>query len=156
MATKFYQWTTRCVPAFSICLVFVLLAFAFIVAPYGKTGNGGHAGDATISQLILSVYTVLLHILSIVFPIRVCWSLRDVVKRMSASAAADDSSTPLLKKKMVAADGREPETPSPLFAIILPAYKEEVSTLEETLRILASHSLARQSYHVSTQDWTFE
>lgn len=36
----------------------------------------------------------------------------------------------------------------PLFVIILPAYKEEVSTLEETLRVLASHPQARRSYHV--------
>jgi len=40
------------------------------------------------------------------------------------------------------------EEPVPLFLIILPAYKEEMSTLEDTLKVLASHTQARASYHV--------
>ena len=36
-----------------------------------------------------------------------------------------------------------------LFAIIIPAYKEDVETLSGTLRVLASHPQARHSYHVS-------
>jgi hypothetical protein len=147
---SFYQWATRCVPAFSIFLVFILLAFAFVIAPYGKAHNGKHLGEATISQLILSIYTVFLHLLSIVFPIRVCWSLRDVIRRMRHSVGTSNANTPLLKQPKKDVDVDETEITSPLFPIILPAYKEEVSTLEETLRILASHPQARQSYHVSS------
>ncbi|SMQ51797.1 unnamed protein product [Zymoseptoria tritici ST99CH_3D7] len=148
MSNDYLQWSTRCVPAFSIGLVFVLLAYAFVVAPYGKAYNGDYTGEATSSQLILSIYTVLLHILSIVFPIRVCWSLRDVVKRMRNSAAIENPSTPRLEKQEFTMKGNETQLTFPSFPIILPAYKEEVSTLEETLRVLASHPQARQSYHV--------
>ena len=38
--------------------------------------------------------------------------------------------------------------PTPLFIVILPAYKEEMETMEATLRVLASHSQARRAYHV--------
>ncbi|KAF2772456.1 hypothetical protein EJ03DRAFT_266627 [Teratosphaeria nubilosa] len=38
--------------------------------------------------------------------------------------------------------------PTPLFVILLPAYKEEMATLEETLRVLASHPQAKHSYHI--------
>lgn len=36
----------------------------------------------------------------------------------------------------------------PIFVIILPPYKEIMSTIKEMLRALASHAQARQSYHV--------
>lgn len=143
-----YVWTTRCIPAFSICLVALLLVFAFIVAPYGKSENGQHHGEATTSQLIFSVYTAVLHVLSIVFPVRVCWSMRDFLRRMRD--AANDS--PILNDERRVQEKEKQECatadPLPLFVIILPAYKEEMATLEGTLRVLASHPQARSSYHV--------
>lgn len=143
-----YVWSTRCVPAFSICLVAVLLVLSFVVSPYGRGHNGQHTGRATTSQLILSIYTAFLHLLSIAFPIRVCWSMRDYLRRMRA--AAHDSLSPDTNGSTGQKEKPEGATddPVPLFIIILPAYKEEVATLEETLRVLASHSQARTSYHV--------
>ena len=41
---------------------------------------------------------------------------------------------------------------TPMFAIIIPAYKEERETLEETIRVLASHPLACTSYHVRNHE----
>ena len=37
-----------------------------------------------------------------------------------------------------------------IHAIVIPNYKEEVDTLRETLEVLASHSLARKTYDVSS------
>lgn len=142
-----YVWLTRCIPAFSVIGVFVLLVSSLIISPYGKGQSGNHTGEATIPQLILSVYTVLLHILSIVFPIRVCWSMRDVLKNIREAV----NDVPGGRRPRVQSINNEKATeqlPVPLFVIILPAYKEEMATLEETLRVLASHLQARTRYHV--------
>ncbi|CAK1366763.1 unnamed protein product [Cercospora beticola] len=146
MATT-YTWTTRCLPGFSICAVFALLLCSFIISPYGKGEPGKHNGEATLPQLILSGYTVFCHVMSIVFPIRVCWAIRDLLKSMRTSALEVPNTT-RHRSHMVKRDSGTFEQPVPLFVIILPAYKEEVATLEETIRVLASHTQARASYHL--------
>lgn len=142
-----YVWATRCIPAFSICAVAVLLVLALVVQPYGREEEGKHNGETTWAQLVLSWYTVLLHIMSIAFPLRVCWSMIDMIRRMRDANAA----MPSTRRQRVASiknDEGDFTFPVPLFVIIIPAYKEEVETLEMTLRVLASHSQARHCYHV--------
>jgi len=142
-----YTWVTRCTPAWSVCIVAVLLVFAFIIKPFGKGEAGRHHGEATPWQLVLSVYTVVLHIISIMFPARVCYALGNVMKKMKESALIKD--TPKKRKTQTVKTEKGTVTyPLPLFAIILPAYKEDMATMEETLRVLASHPQARHSYHV--------
>lgn len=142
-----YAWATRCIPAFSICAVAILLVLALIVQPYGREEEGKHNGKATWAQLVLSCYTVLLHIMSIAFPLRVCWSMIDMIRRMRDA----NNLMPNTRRRRVVSlkdDEGDFTFPVPLFAIIIPAYKEEVETLEMTLRVLASHSQARHCYHV--------
>ncbi len=83
-----YVWATRCIPAFSICAVAVLLVLALVVQPYGREEEGKHNGETTWAQLVLSWYTVLLHIMSIAFPLRVCWSMIDMIRRMRDANAS--------------------------------------------------------------------
>ncbi|KAF2173915.1 hypothetical protein M409DRAFT_62133 [Zasmidium cellare ATCC 36951] len=142
-----YVWLTRCIPGFSVVGVFVLLVSALVISPYGKGEKGNHTGEATIPQLILSVYTVFLHILSIVFPIRVCWAMKDVLKNVR-EAGNDMPSGRRPRVQSINKEKDDKRLPVPLFVIILPAYKEEMATLEETLRVMASHLQARTSYHV--------
>lgn len=145
---ELYAWVTRCIPAFSICLVIALSFFGLFVSPFGEEEqDGDRTAEATVSQLILAGYILFLHTLSVVYPLRVCWSIRDVITRMKEAtmetATGQTARVPDIK------DEKEVTQPQcPLFAIILPAYKEEVSTLKETLRVLASHPQARRSYHV--------
>jgi len=142
-----YLWLTRCIPAFSVCIIATLLVFSFLVKPFGKGDTRRHHGDATPWQLALSAYTVVLHILSIVFPARVCYALGDVIRKMKESAKANH--TPKKRKTCtIKTEKGSVVYPAPLFVIILPAYKEEMGTLEETLRVLASHPQARHCYHV--------
>ena len=146
-AMSYYAWITRCVPAFSICAVAILLVLALIVQPHGREEEGKYNGETTWAQLVLSVYTVLLHIMSIAFPLRVCWSMIDMNRRMKDAAAL----MPNIRRRRagsVKSDEGDFTFPVPLFVIIIPAYKEEVETLEMTLRVLASHSQARHCYHV--------
>ncbi|OQO04036.1 hypothetical protein B0A48_10679 [Cryoendolithus antarcticus] len=85
--------------------------------------------------------------MSIAFPARVCWSMLDMNRRMKEAATV----MPNTRRRRVASlkneDGEKP-FPVPLFVIILPAYKEDNTTLETTLRVLASHPQARLCYHV--------
>lgn len=148
MATT-YVWATRCIPAFSCIAVAILLVLSFVVSPFGKGEPGKHIGEATIPQLMLSGYTVLLHLLSIAFPVRVCWAMRDVLKRMRQAIEDTPIKTRGRSFSMKMEAQEEIGQPIPLFIIIIPAYKEDMSTLEETLRVLASHAQARTSYHVS-------
>jgi hypothetical protein len=144
---SYYAWITRCVPAFSICAVAILLVLALIVQPHGREEEGKYNGETTWAQLVLSVYTVLLHIMSIAFPLRVCWSMIDMNRRMKDAAAL----MPNIRRRRagsVKSDEGDFTFPVPLFVIIIPAYKEEVETLEMTLRVLASHPQARHCYHV--------
>lgn len=145
--TGIYHYLTRIIPALSVVALAILLVFSFIVAPRGRTDGDEHHGEATISQLILGAYTVLLHIMSIMFPARVCWAMGDVTKRMKEAAASSD--TPKRRRNKASKNERgSPPKKGPLMVIILPAYKEEMATLEETLRVLASHQQARNTYHV--------
>ncbi|KAK6436496.1 hypothetical protein LTR95_007306 [Oleoguttula sp. CCFEE 5521] len=142
-----YLWTTRCIPAFSIATVIVLLIFALVISPYGRGEKGRHHGETTWSQLVLGLYLVVLHVMSIAFPARVCWSMLDMNRRIKEAATV----MPNTRRRRVASlkneDGEKP-FPVPLFVIILPAYKEDNTTLETTLRVLASHPQARLCYHV--------
>lgn len=71
----------------------------------------------------------------------------DVTKKMRRTAALTKWPK---RRKMQAVDGGNASGsyPSPTFVIIVPAYKEEMHTMEETLKVLGSHVQARSSYHV--------
>ena len=143
-----FAYLTRCIPAWSVCFIAAMLVYSFLVEPYGRGQPGRHHGEATIWQMVLSLYTVAMHILSIVFPARVCFALGDVIKHMKEQVVTKDSSKRRRTQQIKTGKGTV-SFPIPLFVIILPAYKEEMDTLEETLRVLASHTQARHSYHVS-------
>ncbi|KAK4548738.1 hypothetical protein LTR36_008511 [Oleoguttula mirabilis] len=147
--TNTWQYTTRIVPAISVVAVVTLLVFSFIIKPYGKDGSRYRHGGPTATpwQLVLSAYTVGLHILSIVFPARVFFALGEVMARMKETASIKDDPR-RRRTQSVKSEKGTTTFPDPLFVIILPAYKEEMSLLEETLRVLGSHSQARYSYHV--------
>ncbi len=147
MMGRFLVYLTRIVPALSVIGLAFLLFVALVVDPIGKTEQRIYHGDSTYAQLILSVYTILLNISSFVFPARLCWSIGHVTKKMKETAAVLDNpkrrKTPMIKHGQTAI-----AYPTPLFVIIVPAYQESVGTLEETFRVLASHSQARFAYHV--------
>ena len=151
LAMSYYAWFTRCIPAFSISAVAILLVLALIVQPHGREEEGRYNGETTWAQLVLSVYTVLLHIMSIAFPVRVCWSMVDMIRRMKDATAVMPNTRRRRVASLKSGDEGDFIFPVPLFVIIIPAYKEEVETLEMTLRVLASHSQARHCYHVGAK-----
>lgn len=142
-----YPYLTRIVPALSLIGVLILLVCSFIVAPYGRVRNGEHHGEATKSQLILAVYTIILHVLSVMFAVRVCWSMGDVINGINENANVVEK--PRRRKSQASKNTRVVNLHSgPTFVVIIPAYKEDIETLQETIAVLASHPRARCSYHV--------
>jgi len=141
------SYWTRVIPAGSVCGIAILLVCSFLVQPYGKGEPGRRHGAATVWQFVLGFYTVALHILSILFPARVCYALGHVIKEIKENAALANDRRYVSNIQTV--ETEKGTTPAPLFVILLPAYKEDMGTLEETLRVLASHAQARHCYHVS-------
>ncbi|KAI7084879.1 hypothetical protein KC356_g6386 [Hortaea werneckii] len=146
-----YIYITRIIPALSVLALVTVIIFSFVIEPYGHSQNSSSQFNdpaaATSWQLALSAYTILLHFMSIAFPARVCWAMGDVIRHMKESASIKDS--PKKRRgQTLKGDRGSTALQIPMFVIILPAYKEEITTLEETLRVLASHPRARQSYHI--------
>jgi len=145
-----YAWLTRAIPAWSVCFIAVMLVSSFLIQPYGKGAAIRRHDSVTPWQLVLSVYTVLLHIMSIVFPARVCYAMGDVIKHIKKETSTVVKESPKRRKTQTVRTEKGSLTfPVPLFVIILPAYKEDMHTLEETLRVLGAHPQAPHSYHVS-------
>lgn len=140
-------YLARIVPVLSLVGVTVVLVFSFFLEPYRKIQRGQHNGETTLSQLLLSAYTVFLHLLSVMFPARVCWAMGDVTKKMK-NAAGLTKWPKRRRTQVVKGENGSSVYPTPTFVIIVPAYKEEMHTMEETLRVLGSHVQARTSYHV--------
>ncbi|KAK1061208.1 hypothetical protein LTR74_011218 [Friedmanniomyces endolithicus] len=140
------SYWTRIIPAWSVCGIAILLVCSFLVQPYGKGEPGRRHGAATAWQFVLGFYTVALHILSILFPARVCYALGHVIKEIKENAALANDRRYVSNIQTV--ETEKGTTPAPLFVILLPAYKEDMGTLEETLRVLASHAQARHCYHI--------
>lgn len=149
-----FAYLTRCIPALSVCCIAALLVFSFLVEPYGRGEAGSRHGTSTTWQLLLSSYTVLLHIMSIAFPARVCYALGDIIKNLREHSKLKDDGAMWPTAQTIKTEHGAISFPAPLFVIILPAYKEEMSTLEETLRVLAAHPQARHCYHVSVLFFT--
>ena len=72
----------------------------------------------------------------------------DVVKKVKDASTMRPSVVPRNREQRLHTSSETEQSTFPLFVTILPAYKETMATLEETLRVLASHSQARHSYHV--------
>jgi hypothetical protein len=103
-------------------------------------------------------YTLTLHTLAFLFPIRLCRSvsqasnaIEEVLRaRPEANAAGkekceDDSVVrrPLSSLQQEEVPLKPNET---IHAIMVPSYKEDIGVLEDTLNVLASHEMASKSY----------
>jgi hypothetical protein len=150
MGSSIAVYLSRIIPFLSLHGVCIVLFVSFAVEPYRQNIREEEHGRSTTIQLILSAYTIFLHVLSVVFPARVCWSIGDVIKKMEESAAL--TKWPKRRQMQSVKNGQGTTSyPTPTFVIIIPAYKEEMATLEETLKVLGSHVQARHSYHVRAQ-----
>jgi hypothetical protein len=151
------RWVTRCIPGLSVLALLVLIESAlqiFQTTFIGFTYPTGliKRANPVVAQFIFSTYTILLHLLAFLFPLRLC---RAVWCATSAIRQAQFDSGNFLPNKEKGNDGGSPrlrgsdgDDADIVHVVIIPIYKEEVETLEDALNVLASHSAARQTYNV--------
>jgi len=187
---KFQSWCIQRVANLSLIALLGLMFLAFWPAAKSdddtredsrKPERGRHhhfRPQITNSQLALVYYTILIHILGLIFPVRLCWATRSVIKNLksaqyqttrrrrpspkvqfsttesdlgyedSITSECSESEIEMVSESSFTTDS-EYEDELLVHTIILPNYKEEMDTLRETLEVLASHQLARSSYEVS-------
>jgi hypothetical protein len=140
------------------------------------TGSMFNAGNITI---VWAYYSLLIHTLVFVFPIRACWAVWDLtrsLKKVARNKSLKDfkyshqrrlSSTSLSSAETLTSsqssssseagdvemgvytDTADIDQDRIIHAILIPNYKEELDGLRETLDVLASHPQARYQYDVS-------
>lgn len=151
------RWATRCIPGLSVLALLVLIECALQVFQTSLIGLTYPTGlikrtNPVVAQFIFSTYTIALHILALLFPLRLCravWTATSAIQQaqyesgnfISNKEKDNDGGSPKLRSR----DGEEGDI---IHAIIIPIYKEEVETLEDTLSVLASHPAARHIYDV--------
>jgi len=91
-----------------------------------------------LARFVILTYSIFVHILAAVYPVRACFALRGVTEQMK-------------KREDVQGDADEAALVSVQnirHIILLPSYKEDIQTLRQTLAVLAGHHQARNSYEV--------
>ncbi|KIW96592.1 uncharacterized protein Z519_01983 [Cladophialophora bantiana CBS 173.52] len=156
------RWSLRCIPGLSVFGLLILLESAlkivetewlsFFYPPFLK-----HIASPVVAQTIFISYSLFLHILALLFPLRLCASAYSAAREIKA-AHRPSKLTPsdTLQCDVFRDDPRElhpqQDTAKRLgtvtMAVVLPSYKEDIEILETSLRVLASHTLAKSSYDI--------
>ncbi|KAL4904428.1 hypothetical protein BDW74DRAFT_168449 [Aspergillus multicolor] len=163
----FTQWLYRCLPGFSIITLFVLLLLssreAFPGTWRGLTRDKHRDPELSLAKKVFIVYTVLVHLNTLLFTGRLSWSLSyayaqtsKLLKRraghspsgtLNPMSSVDDTFLSALDTKSTQVSLTK-VLGEVVHAIILPNYYEDFGTLRETLDVLARHQWARSQYEV--------
>ncbi|KAB8356635.1 hypothetical protein FH972_024212 [Carpinus fangiana] len=144
------HWLLRCLPALSgLCIVLLSLT-AFTGFPSNVLGSLGagvgrvsrhrQADQWTVAQALWCFYTVVLHLLTWQYNIRLIWAMIRITSKIKRAADSD-----------VKNEGGEKQAEGEagiMHVLMLPAYREDIDTLQETLDVFASHNLAASNYYV--------
>lgn len=175
-----FAWWSRRIGGLSITgLVFVCSVVIFNKHQELKNGSpstGRAGGNERFLAVLFAYYTLIIHIIVLVFPVRACWAIWDItrdLKKISAGRKLREFtsqrklSTYLLSAETVTTSRAstissdtenfdsgyladiEPEIARNFHAVLIPNYKEDVDVLRETLDVLGSHPQARTQYDVS-------
>jgi hypothetical protein len=189
--SKLRSWAVQRVANLGLVAVLLLMLVAFWHnGPNDKDRNGGskapgdkkhhhqHRARLTTSQLVFVYYTLFVHTLGFLFPMRLCWATGRMIQNLRKTAtdssyfqlisrenseqrlkndkrgtyedsvSSSESSGSDTEIELSSSAGTELGDEPLLHAIIIPNYKEELDTLRETLDIFASHYQAGSSYEV--------
>ena len=158
----FCTWLLRCIPALSVLLLLVLVECALKVFETEYIiGLGYPTGlirkpNPVFAQFLFIAYSAFLHVLALVFPFRLWHSISRATSQIEAvhRQGLDDV---LSRKSATREDAQDVVAAGPdggmdtIHAIMLPSYKEDIGTLEDTLKVLAGHTLAMTCYDVRTR-----
>ncbi|KAK3078183.1 hypothetical protein LTS18_008228, partial [Coniosporium uncinatum] len=162
-----FGWLYRCAPGLSLIIIvfFIIDAFSapapalvdcsfsnsFLTFPAPNVLLRRCVAGMTLSQIFLVSYTLICHLVLVMFGMRLSWSLYHVttnIKRVrKARIMGIDTMHPKAQHLDLERYGREDtgtKAQEIVHAIIIPNYMEDVGTLKTTLAVLASHPRACQ------------
>lgn len=192
---SFFSWCTRRVGGLSL-IALIILCYYVISAELRLRTDGGvprvqlhgtnhyrvpqdGAGMAGNWTIFFAYYSLFIHALVILFPIRACWAVEDLTRSLKKvarnkqmkdfkfndprrlSSTSLSSAETLISSQSSSASSEagdmelgyfadaNAEQEKILHAILIPNYKEDIEGLRETLDVLASHPQARSTYDVS-------
>lgn len=144
-------WLQRCTPGVSSLVVIFLLSVSIarsVIGEAQETTNDTGLGrqQLTFSEGFFIFYTICLHVILSALPLRMfrgaMLATREIQGALKASQQESD-------QPGVPESRSHQSSPSGVIHVsIIPSYKESIETLQDTLRLLASHRLARSSYDV--------
>lgn len=168
------SWFTQRVTSFSLLLLIVLCYFA--LWHDRPSAHDTYPATLTRAQLIFVCYDLFVHALAALFPLRLCWSMWSLTRRLRIAFArahsrprATSKAGSIVRQKSISSEyGYESGTSSDsddseltfssetgmtynarvIHAVLIPNYKEDMDTLRETLEVLAHHELAKTCYDV--------
>lgn len=159
---SFVRWSLRCIPGLATFALIVLLECAlkivqtewlsFFYPPFLK-----HSPAPVVAQGLFISYSIFLHILALLFPLRLCasaWAAAEGIRArhgLSRGGHEGGLAHGMPRDEIRDTDQRRDGAKYPervIMAIVLPSYKEDIEILETSLRVLASHSMAKSSYDV--------
>ncbi|KIW99725.1 uncharacterized protein Z518_11138 [Rhinocladiella mackenziei CBS 650.93] len=154
----FLRWSLRCIPGLSTFCLLILLEcalkivqtewLAFYYPPFLKRGPA-----PVFAQALFIFYTIFLHVLALIFPLRLIASAWTATKqiRITHNRPTTFSREALnVAENIPSQPGQDDSKQSScvIMAIVVPSYKEDIEILETSLRVLASHLLAKTSYDI--------
>lgn len=159
----FFQWLSRCAPGLSLIILIVfiectlgLVESTWISLFYSRLSLSHVGGYLMRAGFIL--YSFILHFVTLVFPVRLCWATWEAGSRIreqhreevddDAKSISEKSDEGYKSDEMIYVEEIGAEQVQVIMAIIVPCYKEDISILEDTLGVLGSHILAKDSYDV--------
>lgn len=146
--------------------------------PFNRKDPRRASRTRALSPVVFAYYSLFIHVLVTIFPVRACWGIWDVTRSLKKAAAAATKLRPAKTERKLSSSSLssaetlapssssstlgdtedldsgyyadvEPDLRRPIHAVLIPNYKEDIDVLRETLDVLASHPQARCQYDVS-------
>ena len=171
-----YSWCSRCIGGLSLCLLLFLTFWVLSTEIKSGHNSGESMSRCTgILTILYAYYSLLIHILVLIFPLRACWAIWDVNCSLKMMVRGKKWRNPSLNSKCSSSQSSsggfastyaslspsisgeieseyfadtETDERKDIYAILIPSYREDVDVLRETLEVLASHPQARSQYDV--------
>ena len=161
------NWLIRCLPGLSVIAVCILAECALEVLRTLYLGFRYPTGllpgrNPVIAQSLFTTYSVYIHLLALLFPVRLCWCVWRAATQIKESHAAyskvrshtkldQELDEPVQPSRSWDKDESPPDHDYDfIHAIMIPSYKEDIDVVEDTLKMLASHQMAPRHYDVRT------
>lgn len=142
-------WLQRCTPGVSSLVIIFLLGVSNTKFPVGDAqemtdGTSLRRQRLTFSEGFFIFYTIFLHIVLSAIPLRIFRGARLATQQIQAAleVSRQESDQPGNPQGR----GHQSSPTQLIHVSIIPSYKESIDTLQDTLKILASHRLAKSTY----------